>query len=146
MDASKVPKEYSEHLRRQGFQVEKRIDEGLSGGVYIGVQLSLGRNVVIKFFDSHFVQSDKSLRKRFLREAIILAKLQHPCIPYVLTYGELEKNGEKIPYTVMQYIDGENLDSIIKARGPISLEESVSYIQQILTALDFVHSKKNFAS
>ncbi|MBI5589131.1 MAG: protein kinase [Deltaproteobacteria bacterium] len=143
MDNSEVPNEYFTHLARQGFHIEKRINGGLSGGVYIGTQKSLSRHVAIKFYDSFLVQRDESLRKRFLREAIILAKVQHPCIPYVLTHGQVEKNGEKIPYIVMQYIEGETLSSIIKTRGQISQEESnrISYIKQILGVLSFVHSK-----
>lgn len=141
MDLEEVPQEYYSHLAKQGFQIEKRIGGGLSGGVYRAIQGSLGRSVAVKFFDSSFVQKDEDLKKRFMREARLLAKIQHPNIPYVITHGQINGNTNKIPYIVMQYIEGDTLEEIIELRSPITQQEGIEYVQQVLNALSLVHSK-----
>jgi len=139
MELKDIPEDYVVHLARHGFQIEKRIAGGLSGGVYLASQNSLDRNVVIKFFDNKLVQKDLALKKRFLREARILAKIQHPNIPYALTHGTIQPSG--IPYIVMQFIEGETLEDIIAARAPVQYKEGIAYVLQVLNALSFVHNK-----
>ncbi len=138
MEIKDIPENYISHLGRQGFQIEKKIGGGLSGGVYLAAQESLARNVAVKFFDSSFVQHDQALKKRFLREARILAKIQHPNIPYVLTHGVVDST---TPYIVMQYIEGQTLEHLINERAPIPHQESIDYALQILNALNFAHHK-----
>lgn len=133
--------DYIKHLLRQGFELQEKIGSGLSGGVYKGVQTSLNRPVAIKFFDNTFSSRDHDLRKKFIRESKLLSELQHPSIPYVLTRGEVKSNNEYIPYMVMQYISGENLDTYLGKKGKIDLDSTLHISFQLLDALDFVHKK-----
>ena len=121
--------------------MKERIGRGLSGSVIRAEQTSLSRDVAVKFFDNSTVSGNMPLKNRFIREAKILAKIQHPSIPYVITYGEVNLNNNSIPYTVMQYINGSTLDSILKKRGSIGLTETVNYLKQILNTLSCVHNK-----
>ena len=136
-----VPEKYKEHLLRQGFHLIEKINSGLSGAVYLAVQESLNRHVAIKFFDSSIATRDSNLRKRFIREPIILAKLQHPSIPYVLTSGKVAKNGSEVPYTGMQYISGNTFEDVVKKRESIPRTTLLGYVKQILAALSVVHNE-----
>jgi serine/threonine protein kinase len=141
MEIEKITEEYARHLIRQGFELKEKINSGLSGGVYLAYQKSLNRRVAIKFFDSAYAKNDQILLKRFLREPRILAKLQHPGIPYVVTTGEVPTSGGSVPYTILQYIAGETFESVIRNRNAISADIRVGYIRQILGALSLVHAE-----
>ncbi|MDM8561206.1 serine/threonine-protein kinase [Candidatus Parabeggiatoa sp. HSG14] len=132
---------YKKYLLRQGFELKEKIGSGLSGQTMKGFQSSLGRHVAIKFFDSQFNKNNQNLKKRFLRESQLLAELQHPSIPYVITCGSIPIDDGDIPYTVMQYISGITLDEYIKKHAPISLDTILHFSVQILDALSFVHEK-----
>ena len=82
--------EYSIHLKHQGFELLGDIGSGLSGKTKKAKQNSLERFVAVKFFDSIFNRNNSELKKKFKREAFILAEVQHPAIPYVITHGEVE--------------------------------------------------------
>lgn len=101
-----VPDEYVKHLAKQGFELVETLGRGLSGSVYVAEQRSLSRRVAVKFFDSAFVRTEPSMRKRFVREAKLLAKFQHPNIPYVLTEGIVDTQFGETPYFVMEYVHG----------------------------------------
>jgi len=130
---------YIQHLARQGFELREKIGSGLSGKTMMGCQSSLGRPVAIKFFDSAFNRNNLDLKKRFLRESRLLAELQHPSIPYVITSGNIPDIDT--PYIVMQYISGETLEEYIKKNSPVLPEVALHISIQILDALSFVHSK-----
>ena len=137
---TEVNEAYAKHLARQGFVLSEKLGSGLSGSVYRAEQPSLSRDVAVKFFDNAISQRDEDLRKRFTREAKILAKLAHPNIPYVITTGSIEEGS--IPYTVMQYIVGETLEMVIRDQMTDSVDMKLAFIRQVLSALDTVHSNK----
>jgi serine/threonine protein kinase len=133
--------EYSNHLKRQGFEVLGVIGSGLSGKTKKAKQASLERFVAIKFFDSALNRNNSELKKKFKREAFILAEVQHPAIPYVITHGEILDKNDSIPYIVMEYIDGSNLDDYVQNNGVMEQRQVVNVATQILDALSLVHSK-----
>lgn len=133
---------YKAHLTRQGFEIQEKIGSGLSGDTYKGIQNSLNRPVAIKFFDSQFSKHNSDLRKRFVRESQLLAELQHPSIPYVITKGFVNDKDEETPYMVMQYISGITLDNYFKLHGHIDLNSALHVAFQLLDALNFTHARK----
>lgn len=132
---------YKEHLRKQGFELEQVIGNGLSGRTALASQKSLNRRVAVKFFDSTLSQKDDDLRKRFTRESRLLAELQHPSIPYVITHGNVKFDDGDVPYIVMQYISGVTLEEHIKSHSPLEFEKVKNIAYQILDALGFIHEK-----
>lgn len=132
---------YVSHLKRQGFELLEDIGSGLSGKTKKAKQPSLERFVAIKFFDSSFVRNNAELRKKFKREAFILAEAQHPAIPYVITHGEVPLNNSSIPYIVMEHIDGINLEEYVLKKGALEQGKVINIATQILDALLLVHSK-----
>lgn len=136
-----LPKEYVEAFSKS-FLLEARVGSGLSGTVYRATQQALGRPVAIKVFDNPISEKNPALRKRFLREAQLLARVVHPSIPVVLTCGEAPISGRKVPYTVMQFIDGVSLFDIIEKERRLDLPRAVGVASQVLGALGAAHNKK----
>ncbi len=118
------------------YVIEDKLGQGGMGVVYKGYDPLLDRVVAIKLMTSELTRNEK-LVKRFLREARISAKLDHPNIIKVYDLGIEGDNY----YIVMEYIDGFTLRSYIAERGRIDLKESIDIFVQILSAMDYAHSR-----
>lgn len=77
-------------------------------------------------------------KRRFIKEAKTLGRLRHPNIVQVLDLFE-ENN---TAYYVMEYLSGGSLDKLITDRNGLSVAESSQLIEQIASALDYMHSNK----
>jgi serine/threonine protein kinase/Flp pilus assembly protein TadD len=104
------------------------------GEVYLAQDTKLDRKVAIKFLPESLV-ADEQARKRLVREAQAAAKLDHPNICSI--YEVSEEDGRS--FIVMQYVEGETLDSRMK-RKPIDLSESLSIATQAADALAEAHA------
>jgi eukaryotic-like serine/threonine-protein kinase len=82
------------------------------------------------------------MQKRFVREAKLLAKFQHPNLPYVLTEGVVQAEFGKAPYFVMEYIQGESLQEVLRKEQHLEPHVAVGYAMQVLDALGYAHSNK----
>lgn len=139
MKPPSLPPEYVNHLSRQGFVLTDVLGSGICGSVYLAEQPTLNRKVAVKFFDSAFVRSDQAMHKRFIREAKLLARFQHPNIPYVLTEGVLDAAHGKAPYFVMEYVNGMTLSDLLKEKGKLDRTLAVDLAVQVLDALSYAH-------
>jgi serine/threonine-protein kinase len=114
------------------------IIEQLGGGgmaiVYKGRDTILNRLVTIKLLRPEYT-SDEDFVRRFRREAQSVASLSHPNIVSIYDVGR-EKD---MQYLVMEYVDGEDLRSIIKREGPLDPSKAVRIARQICDALDHAH-------
>lgn len=138
--AQRPPEAYSIALRRRGFVLEEWIGGGAYGNVYRAEQSSLRRPVAVKFFDNRFTRGDAN-RKRFEREAQLLARVQHPSIPYVITCGTIASPpGSDVPFTVMQYVSGPSLEHRL-ASGKIDIGLIYRVMRDVLSALDCAHQR-----
>lgn len=72
---------------------------------------------------------------RFLREALLLARLRHPAIP--LLYDYFLENGHW--YLVMEYVPGSTLSSYMREHAPLPPLEAVNYALQVCDVLDYLH-------
>ncbi len=135
---AEAPREYIEYFKQHNLILGKRLGRGASGNVYLATQPKLARELAIKFFDHPSRKSDAVGRKRFEREAKLLAKSQHPSIPFVLSCGNATLVNVSIPYIIMQFIDGHGLDAVI-GNGKQNPKTATSYVKQILGALACVH-------
>lgn len=139
MKKPELPQEYVSHLGRQGFVLTHVLGSGLCGSVYLAEQPTLHRRVAVKFFDSAFVRSDQAMHKRFIREAKLLARFQHPNIPYVLTEGVVNAAHGEAPYFVMEYVNGTTLRDLLTEKGKLDLPSAVDVAIQVLDALSYAH-------
>jgi serine/threonine-protein kinase len=111
------------------FELLECIGGGGMGVVFRGVDTTLGRTVAVKVV-SNDATEEETLR-RFRNEAQSAARLDHPNIARVYYVGE----DRGWNYIVFEYIDGTNIRDLVTERGPLPLEDAVSYTLQIAEAL-----------
>ena len=122
-------------LNQGRYQVQAPLGRGGMGTVYRAVDHNLAKRVVaIK----ENIDTDANSQQQFLQEALMLASLAHPNLPRV-TDRFIEPS--KFQYLVMDYIEGYNLDQIVQKRGgPIPERNALAWIEQIMNALEYMHT------
>lgn len=118
-----------------GYAMGQKVGEGAMGIVYQGTRQSDGRPVAIKILRTAVDVSSRQAA-RFLREAEILEQLQHPYIVRSLDKGIVEGN----LYLVMEWVEGPNLSSVLKRRGPLPIPTAVRIVRQVLAGLGHAHA------
>ncbi len=121
-----------------GYQLEEEIGHGSMGIVYRGKQIALGREVAVKVL-SQALAKDASYVARFIREAQIIAGLNHPHIVQIYDAGQ--QNG--LLYFVMEYIQGPTIANLLHLDGTIPLHFATEYTAQIAEALDAAYGERN---
>jgi eukaryotic-like serine/threonine-protein kinase len=124
------------------FHILKRIARGGMGSVYFATQAPLSRPVAVKVL--HLVRENKaesegSFRRRFLQEASILARLQHPNIVMLLDYGQIAGLPTEHYFMAMEYLRGETLAERFKAQGRLTVSESIGLARQVGRGLREAH-------
>src|SRR5690348_9144893 len=115
------------------YRIREPIGAGGMGVVYRAHDQQLDRDVAIKVLPAGTL-ADEAARKRFRKEALALAKLNHPNIATVHEFGS--QNGTD--YLVTEYISGLTLDSKLAA-GALSEKEVVSLGIQLAQGLGTAH-------
>ena len=121
--------------------LERLLGYGGSSAVFLARSLTSEEQVAVKVFLPRSTldgQMRKSFYQRFLREAEAASQLDHPSILSVYAYGE----HEGMPYIVMPYMAGGTLSEYVQQHGPLSLQETLRYLEQIAAALDYAHEHK----
>ncbi|WP_042200783.1 Stk1 family PASTA domain-containing Ser/Thr kinase [Paenibacillus camerounensis] len=119
------------------YQVIERVGAGGMALVYRAHDILLNRNVAIKVLRNQFVHDEEFIR-RFRREAQSAASLSHPNVVSIYDVGQ----EEDVHYIVMEYIEGKNLNEIIKERAPLQVDEAIRIASQICDALDHAHQSQ----
>ena len=121
-----------------GYELVEEIGRGSMGIVYRGRQIALGREVAVKVL-SQALARDASYVARFIREAQIIAGLNHPNIVQIFDAGQ--QNG--LLYFVMEYVQGPTIASLLQLDGTIPQYLAAEYSAQIADALDSAYSERN---
>ncbi len=121
-----------------GYLLEEEIGRGSMGMVYRGKQIALGREVAIKVLPRALAK-DASYVARFIREAQIIAGLNHPNIVQIYDAGQ--QGG--LLYFVMEYIQGPTIGSLLLIDGFLPLYLATEYTAQIADALDSAYKERN---
>lgn len=119
------------------YQIIERVGGGGMALVYKAQDILLNRYVAIKVLRQQFVNDEEFIR-RFRREAQSAASLSHPNIVSVYDVGQ----EDEVHYIVMEFVEGQNLNEIIKERAPLQVEEAVRIASQIADALDHAHQNQ----
>jgi eukaryotic-like serine/threonine-protein kinase len=118
------------------YEVVAILGEGGMGIVYKAFDLKLERYVALKILSPQSLTNPNFIA-RFKREAKNQAKLTHPNI--VPVYGFTEDG--QIFGIVMEYVEGETLEHLIRRNGHLELTQALSIMKQILTGIGYAHSK-----
>src|SRR2546426_6436811 len=117
------------------YRIIEQIGAGGMGIVYRAHDEQLDRDVALKVLFAGML-ADESARKRFRKEALALAKLNHPNIETVFEFG----NDDGVDFLVTEYIPGITLDAKLAA-GPLAETEVVRLGTQLAEGLAAAHEQ-----
>lgn len=117
------------------YELREILGEGGMGRVYRAHDRVMDRAVAIKIMTAQGSQNDE-VRRRFRREAEVLASLGHPGIVQIHDILDTPSPG-----IVMEAIQGISLDRYLEVWGPLEARATLALGLQILEPLDFVHQK-----
>ncbi len=121
------------------YKITEKLGEGQMGMVYQAQDLKLDRPVAIKFLPPDLIASREN-KERFIREAKIVAGLNHPNILHI--YDIDEQDGRL--FFVMEFIAGETLRyhiANLKSGENISLQQAINWTIQVSQGLRTTHEK-----
>ena len=118
------------------YTILQELGRGGMAIVYKAMDEHLQREVALKTFP--FTGRGGSAREEvFLREARTVARLSHPNIVTIFDSGHMEN----LYYIAMEFIPGDNLKTLVKRRGPLSMEDTRSGMRQLCDALVYAHEQ-----
>ncbi len=123
-------------LRFGDYLVLDGIGSGGMGHVYRARHRRMDRIVALKVLTAASLKNAESVA-RFQREVRAAAKLMHPNI--VTAFDAGDQDG--VHYLVMEFVDGPDLASLVKKRGPLGEAVALDYVQQAARGFAFAHSK-----
>ncbi|MFN7989716.1 MAG: serine/threonine-protein kinase [Thermoanaerobaculia bacterium] len=120
------------------YRLLERAGAGGMSEVWRAEDQTLHRTVAVKVIHDP-IAADPTFAERFLREARLVAGLEHPNILAVYDFGTAPLEGKEVSYLVMPLVSGGSLKERI--RGPVPPAEAVPWLAAIAAALDHAHSK-----
>jgi hypothetical protein len=122
--------------RAIGFQyrIERLLGRGGMGAVYLAHELALDRDVAIKVLPPE-QGGTAQMRARFKHEARTAARLTHPNIVPLYTFGEVDG----LMYFVMGYVPGESLAARLKRDGRLAPDTTRVFLADLAGALEYAH-------
>jgi serine/threonine protein kinase/formylglycine-generating enzyme required for sulfatase activity len=117
------------------YEIVQFLGQGAFGIVLKAFDEKLHRHVAIKTLDPRLARTSAP-RKRFLREARAAASVKHDNVVQLYSVEELP-----IPYLVMEFVEGQTLQSKLDANGPLELGEVLYLGQQMASGLAAAHAQ-----
>ncbi len=119
------------------YVIVKVIGEGGMGVVYEANHLRLRRRVALKMLLPHMMTTSSDMVVRFEREARAAGKLRDRHVTKVL---DVDTTEEGLPYLVMEYLEGHDLEAELSSRGRLPIDEAVGYLLQVCAAMTEAHN------
>ncbi|HEY3477091.1 MAG TPA: protein kinase, partial [Anaerolineales bacterium] len=120
------------------YRMDRLLGEGGMGSVYQAYDLALQREVAIKLIHPHLARRE-DFRERFIQEARMMARLDHPGIVRVYVLG---REGDLL-FLPMEFIKGGNLrqllDRLIQEKKWLPLNEALLLVKQLCQVVDYAH-------
>jgi hypothetical protein len=113
-----------------GYHILRLLGEGGMGQVWLADDLTLGRRVAIKTITEAHAGQGRA-RSRFLREARVMATVEHPHVVRVYAYGD----ASGLAYFVMEFVDGETLAARLRRSSGLAPTEALRVTRQVALAL-----------
>jgi eukaryotic-like serine/threonine-protein kinase len=112
------------------------IGRGGNGIVFKGRHSKFpNRLVALKTIDTRSLHMTNEAQARFRRETDLIIQLHHPNV--VRAYETIETRSQT--YLVMEYVEGDDLGSVVRKRGALPVEQAVDYIVQAARGLAYAH-------
>ncbi len=123
------------HILISRYRIVKLLGQGGFGAVYRAWDMRLHVALALK----ENLDTSPDAIHQFSREASILANLRHPNLPRVTDHFELPGQGQ---YLVMDFVEGEDLFSMLQRLGRIPEAQAVTWIGQVCDALAYLHTQQ----
>jgi serine/threonine protein kinase len=118
------------------YKILRSIGQGGMGVVYLAEHMNLQRKVAVKVLTAEKAK-DKLTLERFNREARAAAALDHPNIVHLHDISQ----GAGVHFLVMEYVDGNDLQSLMSQTGPLHYAQACQYVAQAAAGLQHAHDK-----
>ncbi|WP_160573510.1 protein kinase domain-containing protein [Actinomadura physcomitrii] len=126
------------------YEILGKLGAGGMASVHLAYDRTLRRQVAVKLMLPGLAQRGDS-RRRFEREATVVASLEHPGIVTVHDGGHASLDGEDLPYLVMEYVEGETVAQRVerlRAGGErLPVPDALELTAQVLDALAYTHAR-----
>jgi len=119
------------------YRLERQIGSGGMGVVFSAMHVHLEQRVALKFLHAD-ASANPEIVERFWREARAAVKVQSEHVARVMDIGQLD-NGQ--PYIVMEFLEGDDLEHIVKQSGPLAVGDAIRYLLHACEALAEVHAQ-----
>jgi len=120
------------------YRVSKLLGAGAMGAVYAAEHTGTGRRVALKVIMGQFAK-DEGLVARFEREARAAGAIETQHITQVLDTGFDKEEG--LPFMVMEYLEGEDVQQLLKRTGPVQPDLALRIVAQTCLGLQKAHEK-----
>ena len=133
-------KAFDERIRAEltpELSIIRPLGQGSVAAVYLAREPDLDRQVAVKVILPKHARDDTT-RRRFEREARAAARINHPNVTAVFRVGRLS---DELPYLVMEYVDGRNLEDELAAAGDLSVDEGRDILRQLAGGLAAAHAE-----
>lgn len=118
------------------FRIEQLLGEGGMGKVYKALDKELGRTVALKILQPELTK-DPSVILRFKQELLLASKISHRNILRIHDLSEFEG----VKFITMAFIEGKDLNQMLKEQRPFTVERSMKIGRQLCEALDAAHAE-----
>lgn len=119
------------------YKLIELLGRGGMGSVFLGEHIMMNRRVAIKVLGKQLGREPGSL-ERFLSEARAIAALDHPNIVHAYN---VDQEGDRY-YIVMEYVDGVNLEQMVKRNGPLDCAAAADFVRQAAEGLAHAHKQE----
>jgi predicted Ser/Thr protein kinase len=123
------------HVVDNKYRIEQLLGRGGMGAVYRARDMRLDRLVALKVVRADLL-GDPEARRRFRREAQIVARLQHPSIVSVFDYGTFMDGSA---YLVMELVRGEDLRRVLQREGRLEPARAIPLLSTVCAAIEAAH-------
>jgi eukaryotic-like serine/threonine-protein kinase len=117
------------------YELVRPLGHGAMATVDLAQDVELDRPIALKRLAENLAR-DEELRRRFVREARLAARLAHPNVVRVFDVGEDEGR----PFIAMEYVEGETLADLVARRGPLPAAETATLGMQACAGLAAAHA------
>ena len=118
------------------YRIIHLLGQGGMSRVYLAEDTRLGVEVAVK----ENLQTSPEARRQFEREAHLLARLSHPNLPRVSDH--FTNPGTNRQYLVMDYVEGEDLKTLVERTGALPEQTALAWVGQVLDALEYLHRQQ----
>ncbi len=118
------------------YKILRRVGRGGMSDVFAVEHLRLGRVLALKMLRTELADGERAV-ERFRREARAIANLNSEFVVQVVDCGE---HDDRIPYLVMELLEGQDLRSLLKLQGMLPLARVVPLMLELCRGLDRVHA------